>query len=79
MSDGIRWQHFEPTTLQKAAAADRPVLMVLTAPWCHYCRELMAKSFTDPQVVALVEEAFVFAGGVAVDVVVHDMVPLGVL
>ncbi|MBL9076817.1 MAG: thioredoxin domain-containing protein [Planctomycetes bacterium] len=59
MSDGIRWQHFEPTTLQKAAAADRPVLMVLTAPWCHYCRELMAKSFTDPQVVALVEEAFV--------------------
>ncbi|MBX3462019.1 MAG: thioredoxin domain-containing protein [Planctomycetes bacterium] len=59
MSDSIRWQHFEPATLQQAAAADRPVLMVLTAPWCQYCRELMARSFTDPQVVALVDEGFV--------------------
>lgn len=59
MTDGIRWQHFEPATLQKAAAADRPVLLVVTAPWCHYCRELMAKSFTDPAVAALVEDAFV--------------------
>jgi uncharacterized protein YyaL (SSP411 family) len=59
MTDTIRWQHFEPATLRAAAASDRPVLMVLTAPWCHYCRELMAKSFTDPAVVALVDEAFV--------------------
>ncbi len=59
MTDSIRWQHFEPATLRAAATADRPVLMVLTAPWCHYCRELMAKSFTDPAVVQLVEDAFV--------------------
>jgi hypothetical protein len=59
MTDSIRWQHFEPATLRQAATADRPVLLVLTAPWCQYCRELMARSFTDPQVVALVEEAFV--------------------
>jgi len=59
MTDTIRWQHFEPATLRAAAASDRPVLMVLTAPWCHYCRELMAKSFTDPAVVALVDEDFV--------------------
>ncbi len=59
MTNTIRWQHFEPATLKAAAAADRPVLMVITAPWCQYCRELLATSFADAQVVATVQEGFV--------------------
>ena len=59
MSTPIRWQHFEPATLKAAAAADRPVLLLLTAPWCQHCRELMATSFADPQVVATIAESFV--------------------
>jgi uncharacterized protein YyaL (SSP411 family) len=59
MTDSIRWQHFEPATLKAAAANDRPVLMVITAPWCQYCRELLGKSFADPQVVQAVNESFV--------------------
>ena len=55
----IRWQHFEPATLKAAAAADRPILLLLTAPWCQHCRDLLATSFSDPQVVALVGEGFV--------------------
>ena len=59
MTDSIRWQHFEPATLKGAAAADRPVLMVITAPWCQHCRKLMTTSFADPQVTAAVHDAFV--------------------
>src|SRR5689334_21107129 len=59
MTTPIRWQHFEPATLKAAAAADRPVLLLLTAPWCQHCRDLMATSFADPQVVATVGESFV--------------------
>ncbi|MBL8753265.1 MAG: DUF255 domain-containing protein, partial [Planctomycetes bacterium] len=59
MNHPIRWQHFEPATLKAAAAADRPILLLLTAPWCQHCRQLLATSFTDPQVVQLVQEAFV--------------------
>jgi hypothetical protein len=59
MTDSIRWQHFDPATLKAAAAAERPVLMVITAPWCQYCRELLGTSFADPQVVAAVNEGFV--------------------
>jgi uncharacterized protein len=59
MNPSIRWQHFEPATLRAAAAADRPILMLLTAPWCQHCRDLLATSFADPQVVATVAEAFV--------------------
>jgi len=59
MTDTIRWQHFEPATLKAAALADRPVLMVITVPWCQYCRELLATSFADPQVVAAINESLV--------------------
>jgi uncharacterized protein YyaL (SSP411 family) len=59
MTETIRWQHFEPATLKAAAANDRPVLMVITAPWCQYCRELLNTSFADPQVVSIVSDAFV--------------------
>lgn len=59
MSDSVDWQHFETSTLERAKSKDRPILLVLTAPWCQHCRELMATSFTDPAVVALVRQAFV--------------------
>lgn len=59
MNPAIRWQHFAPATLAAAAAADRPVLLVLTAPWCQHCRDLLATTFTDPQVVAAVQDGFV--------------------
>jgi uncharacterized protein YyaL (SSP411 family) len=59
MTDSIRWQHFEPATLKAAAAADRPILMVITAPWCQYCRELLTTSFADPQVVTAIGESLV--------------------
>jgi uncharacterized protein len=59
MKHPIRWQHFEPATLKAAAAADRPVLMLLTAPWCQHCRDLLATSFADPQVVTAIQEGFV--------------------
>ena len=59
MTDSVQWQHFEPATLQRAASQDRPVLLVITAPWCQHCRELLSTSFADPEVIATVQDAFV--------------------
>jgi hypothetical protein len=59
MTDTIRWHEFEPATLQAAGAADRPLLMVIVAPWCQHCRDLLAQTFTDPHVIAAVGESFV--------------------
>lgn len=58
MTDSIRWQHFEPATLKAAAAADRPVLLLITAPWCQFCRDLLATTFAAPAVIAAVREGF---------------------
>jgi uncharacterized protein YyaL (SSP411 family) len=59
MSQTIRWQHFEPATLRSAAAANRPILLLLTAPWCQHCRELLGTTLADPAVVAAVTAQFV--------------------
>lgn len=59
MTDTVEWQHFEAATLTRAAAEDRPVLLVITAPWCQHCRDLLATSFADPEVIATVRESFV--------------------
>lgn len=59
MTDPVSWQHFEPTTLARAADDDKLVLMVITAPWCQHCRDLMSTSFADEAVTALVKESFV--------------------
>ncbi|HEB53284.1 MAG TPA: thioredoxin domain-containing protein [bacterium] len=58
MTDSVNWQHFEPAVLARAADEDRPVLMLITAPWCQHCRELLATSFADPGVVEIVHESF---------------------
>jgi uncharacterized protein len=59
MTDTIRWQHFDPATLKAAATADRPVLMLITAPWCQFCRDLRATTLSDPQVIAAIHDGFV--------------------
>ncbi len=59
MSDPVQWQHFEPSTLARAEQEDKLLLMVITAPWCQHSRALMATSFADPQVAAVVRDAFV--------------------
>lgn len=59
MTDSVQWQHFEPTTLARAADEDRLVLLLITAPWCQHCRELMSTSFADPGVIATVADSFI--------------------
>lgn len=59
MTDRIDWLPFEPSSLQKAKDADRLLVMVLTVPWCNHCKDLLAHSFADARVQALVREHFV--------------------
>ncbi|MFT4839661.1 MAG: hypothetical protein ACI8UD_001005 [Planctomycetota bacterium] len=59
MTDSVQWQHFEPTTLARAADEDRLVLLLITAPWCQHCRDLMSTSFADPGVIATVADSFI--------------------
>ena len=59
MNDPISWQDFDPATLQAASAKDRPIVLVLTVPWCHHCRDLMQGAFADPKAQAAIRDGFV--------------------
>ena len=59
MTDGINWLPFDATSLQRAKDSDRPVLLIITVPWCNHCKDLLANPFGDARVAAMVREQFV--------------------
>jgi uncharacterized protein len=59
MTDTIHWQDFDPALLQRAQAANQPLLLVLTVPWCQHCKELLLTTFREADVVSRVQEHFV--------------------
>ena len=59
MTDGINWLPFDATSLQRAKDSDRPVLLLITVPWCNHCKDLLANPFGDARVAAMVREQFV--------------------
>lgn len=56
---GIHWFEWKPESFKLARLLDHPILLDLTAVWCHWCREMEETSYTDPEVVKLASELFV--------------------
>ena len=50
---------FEPATFDLARAQDRPVLLVITVPWCTHCKELVGTVLAHPDVVAAITAGYV--------------------
>ena len=59
MARDVDWLEFEPAGLERARKEGRPVVLLLTVPWCRHCRELMETTFRNPEVVDLIESSFV--------------------
>jgi uncharacterized protein len=55
----ISWRAWGPAALDQAAAADRPLLLNLSAFWCHWCQRMDETTFSDPAVIRLLNEHFV--------------------
>ena len=61
MAFDIEWQEFDPSVLAQAQRENRPILLLLTVPWCVHCRELMETNFAQPETVDLVRASFIAA------------------
>jgi len=55
----IDWQPWSPETFARAAILDRPILLSISAVWCHWCHVMDETSYSDPGVLAIVREKFV--------------------
>jgi uncharacterized protein len=56
---GIHWQEWGQPAFAAAAASDRPVLLHLTASWCHWCALMDNGTWADPTVIERVNRDFV--------------------
>lgn len=57
-ADAIPWRPWRRSAFDGAAAADRPVLLHLTAAWCHWCDRMDEEAYSDQAIIELASGAF---------------------
>ena len=55
----INWKEWSQGAFLDAQREDKPVLLTLTATWCHWCHVMEETSYSDPRVIDLVNSRFI--------------------
>ena len=55
----IKWQQWGPEAFAQAQQESKPVLLAISAVWCHWCHVMDETSYSDPAVIDLINERFV--------------------
>ena len=55
----VKWRPWGEPAFAEARRLGRPVLLSLSAVWCHWCHVMDETSYSDPRVIAAVNEHFV--------------------
>ena len=55
----MQWHDWDERAFARARGSDRPVLLLLAASWCRWCRELEREVLEDDRVRALIAQRFV--------------------
>ena len=58
-AESIHWYNWEPATFALAQDENKPILLDLTAVWCHWCHVMDETSYSDPTVIGLVNELYI--------------------
>lgn len=55
----IDWNAWGEAAFARAQREDKPVLLSISAVWCHWCHVMDDTSYSDPAVIAAINERFV--------------------
>ena len=55
----IQWRPWAPATFQEAKDKDRLILLSISASWCHWCHLMDETSYSDPEVIRLLNEHYI--------------------
>ncbi len=55
----IAWLAWGDDAFAEARATGKPVLLAISAVWCHWCHVMDETSYSDPRVIAAIAEGFV--------------------
>jgi protein disulfide-isomerase len=57
-ADEIRWQRDVNQVVDSAQVSGKPILVFVTAQWCHYCQKMKHETLRNPQLAAAVSSSF---------------------
>ncbi|MEO6835551.1 MAG: DUF255 domain-containing protein [Candidatus Tumulicola sp.] len=55
----IGWMAWDADAFERARTEDKPILLSISAVWCHWCHVMDETSYSDPGVIAAINERFV--------------------
>ena len=55
----INWYEWGDEPFQRAVAEDKLVLLDLTAVWCHWCHVMDETSYSDPEIIEMLNRDFI--------------------
>ncbi len=55
----VSWLEWNKEAFRKAKELDKPILLDISAVWCHWCHVMDETTYSDSEVARLIEEKFV--------------------
>ena len=55
----IEWREWSPEAFTRAQLEDKPVLLGISAVWCHWCHVMDETSYSEPDVIQLINDRFI--------------------
>ena len=55
----IEWRGWEAEAFERARSLDRPILLAISAVWCHWCHVMDETTYSDQAVIDLINGQFV--------------------
>lgn len=55
----ISWHEWGDSAFEEAYKQDKPVLLAISAAWCHWCHVMDDKTYSDPKVIEIIERDFI--------------------
>ncbi len=58
-NEKIQWLNWTKDTFEIAKHQKKPILLSITAVWCHWCHRMQSDSWENPKIVKIINERFV--------------------
>ena len=55
----INWLEYGPEVFEKAKIENKPVLLAISAVWCHWCHVQDKTTYSDPGVIRIINRDYV--------------------
>ena len=59
MKSKINWLEWNKEAFDKAKKEDKPILLDLTAVWCHWCHVMDSTSYSNEEIAEIINKDFV--------------------